>query len=189
MDEETKRGLQTRMLAQAAPTPPTEETSAARRSAVWFSWILGAAMLAAVIIAAFHFSEEREFLRVVKKAQLWWLAVAVILQAGTYLAQGETWRVVTRAAKISVPLSVAYKLSLAQLFVDQALPSGGISGTAVVVRALEQRGLSRALVVASVVVSTVSYYAAYVLTLGIALLITLEVIREKDLTKGDSRFI
>ena len=39
---------------------------------------------------------------------------------------------VTRAAKFSVPLSAVFKLSLAKLFIDQALPSAGISGTVVV---------------------------------------------------------
>ena len=129
-------------------------------------------MLAAVIIAALHFSEERELVRITKTAQPWWLAIAVLLQVGTYFAQGETLRVVTRAAKVSVPLSTAFKLSLAKLFIDQALPSAGISGTVVVARALEQRGVSRAVVMAAVVVDSVSYYAAYVLTLALALLIT-----------------
>jgi len=138
----------------------------------WFSWIFGFAVLAAVIIAALHFSEERELVRITENAQPWWLAIAILLQVGTYLAQGETWRVVTRAAKFSVPLSAAFKLSLAKLFIDQALPSAGISGTVVVARALEQRGVSRAVVIAAVVVDSVSYYAAYVLTLALALVIT-----------------
>jgi Mg2+-importing ATPase len=138
----------------------------------WFSWIFGFAVLAAVIIAALHFSEERELVRITENAQPWWLAIAILLQVGTYLAQGETWRVVTRAAKFSVPLSAAFKLSLAKLFIDQALPSAGISGTVVVARALEQRGVSRAVVMAAVVVDSVSYYAAYVLTLALALAIT-----------------
>jgi Mg2+-importing ATPase len=128
-------------------------------------------MLAAVIIAALHFSEERALVRITERAQPWWLAAATILQLGTYLAQGESWRVVTRAAKVSVPLWAAFKLSLAKLFIDQALPSAGISGTVVVARVLEQRGVSRAVVMAVVVVDTVSYYAAYVPALAIAVLI------------------
>jgi Mg2+-importing ATPase len=136
------------------------------------SWILGFVMLAAVIIVALHFSEQQELVRIAERARPWWLAIAIVLQAGTYLAQGETWRVVTRAAGVALPSTVAFKLSLAKLFIDQALPSGGISGTVVVATALEQRGVSRAVVMASVVVNIVSCYAAYVLTLALALLIT-----------------
>lgn len=159
-------------LDGAGSGPGAGEPRTARRALQWFSWIFGFAVLAAVIIAALHFSEERELLRITENAQPSWLAVATFLQVGTYFAQGETWRVVTRAAKFPVPLSVAFKLSLAKLFIDQALPSAGISGTVVVARALEQRGASRAVVMAAVVVESVSYYAAYVLTLAIALLIT-----------------
>jgi Mg2+-importing ATPase len=146
--------------------------STARRAARWLSWSLGVAMLATVIIAALHFSEEREFVRIAERAQPWWLALAFLLQAGTYLAQGETWRVVTRAAQIPVPVSVAYRLSLAKLFIDQALPSGGLSGTVVVARALQERDVPRGVIMASVIVDTVSYYAAYVLALALALAIT-----------------
>lgn len=145
---------------------------ASHRTARWASWIFGLAMFIAVIIAALHFSEEREFLRIAERAQPWWLVVALVLQIGTYLAQGETWRLVTRAAGSALPLSTAFRLSLAKLFIDQALPSAGISGTVVVARALAQSGVPRAVIMALVVVDSVSYYGAYVLTLAFALLIT-----------------
>ena len=150
----------------------TEANGTFQRAYRWFSWIFGLAMLVAVIIAALHFSEERAVVRLTEKARPWWLAVAIALQVGTYLAQGECWRVVTRAARVSVPVWVAFKLSLAKIFIDQALPSGGISGTVVVARVLEQRGLSRPIVMAVVVVDTVAYYATYVLALALAMLIT-----------------
>jgi Mg2+-importing ATPase len=128
-------------------------------------------VLGAVVAAALHFSEERDFVRIVRGAQPWWLAAAFVLQAVTYLAQGESWRVLTRAARVALPLSVAYRLSLAKLFVDQAIPSAGISGMVVVGRALERRGIPRAVVMALVVVGTVAYYGAYVVALGAALVI------------------
>jgi len=139
------------------------------RSVHWFSWLLGLALLATVVGAALHFTEEREFLRVAEYAHPWWLGAALALQAATYLAQGATWRVVARAGGVSVSRALAYKLSLAQLFVDQALPSGGISGTVVVARAFERRGVPRAVVMASVLVDAVAYYLAYVLVVGAAL--------------------
>lgn len=145
--------------------------SGAGRAARWLSWVVGIAMVAAVIIVALHVSEERELVRIARRSQPWWLVVAVALQAGTYLAQGQTWRVVTQAAGIPVRRRTIYQLSLAKLFVDQAVPSGGISGTAVVAHALEVHGVTRAIVMALVVVSTVAYYAAYVTTLAVALVL------------------
>lgn len=70
--------------------PGAIEQRTALRVARWFSWIFGFAMLTAVIVAALHFSEEQEFLRLAERMQPWWLAVSIVLQAGTYLAQGET---------------------------------------------------------------------------------------------------
>ncbi|WP_194712958.1 lysylphosphatidylglycerol synthase transmembrane domain-containing protein [Noviherbaspirillum soli] len=142
---------------------------AAGRTAQWFSWILGLATLVAAIVLALHFSEEREFVRMAERAQPWWLLVAFVLQGGTYIAQGSIWRMVLHAAGHMVPSLVAFKLSIAKLFIDQALPSAGLSGTVVVARAFALRGISRATVMASVVIDGVSYYGAYVLTLAVAL--------------------
>ena len=61
----------------------------------------------------------------------------VTLRALTYVAQGAIWRHVAVGAH---PMSrtTAFKLSLAKLFADQALPSGGLSSSIVLTRALEQ---------------------------------------------------
>jgi Mg2+-importing ATPase len=72
---------------------------------------------------------------------------------------------------VRVPLAVAFRLSLAKLFIDQALPSAGLSGTLVAARALEQRGVARAVVMAAMVIDGVAYYGAYVLALLAALLV------------------
>jgi Mg2+-importing ATPase len=74
---------------------------------------------------------------------------------------------------VALPLTQAFKLSLAKLFIDQALPSAGISGTLVAARALERSGIARPVVMAAVVVDTASYYAAYVLALAVAMVITI----------------
>lgn len=49
------------------------------RGARWLSWLLGAALLAAVILAALHFSDGEAFLRLAERAEPLWLIVAVFL--------------------------------------------------------------------------------------------------------------
>ncbi len=132
-------------------------------------WLVGAALLGAVILAAAHFSEQQEFARLLDRARPGWLLVAALLQAGTYLAETEVWRPVARAAGYTVPLGRVYRLSLAKLFIDQAIPSGGVSGTLLYVRGLEQAGLARPTTLAGVVIATFSYYAAYIACLVTAL--------------------
>jgi hypothetical protein len=63
------------------------------RSVRWLPWILGAALLAAVIAAATHFAEEKAIVRLAQHVEPWWLAMAVVLQAGTYAAQVRGWHV------------------------------------------------------------------------------------------------
>lgn len=147
------------------------------RLANWLAWLLGAAVLAAVVAAALHFSEEQEFARLMEQAKPGWLLVAVVAQAATYLAQAEVIRGAPRAAGVALPRGWLYQLSLTKLFLDQALPSAGISSTVVLVKALERRAVPRATAAACAMINIASYHAAYVVTLVVALAIT-SVLRE-----------
>jgi Mg2+-importing ATPase len=139
------------------------------RSIRWFPWLLGLAALALVVLAVLQVSEERAFLSLLEQARPRWLLWAVGLQAATYVAQAQIWRVVLRRAGSTLPFGAAYRLSLAKLFVDQALPTMGVSGAAVVARSLEQRGQSRPVVMAAVAVDASTFYIAYALDLALAL--------------------
>jgi Mg2+-importing ATPase len=79
-----------------------------------------------------------------------------------------------------------YQLSLSKLFIDQAIPSAGMSGTVVVAKSLEGKGLPRSAVVAGVVVNTTSFFIAYVLSLAVALIIVLKDGRASSLTVSAS---
>jgi P-type Mg2+ transporter len=127
--------------------------------------------LVAVVVAVTHFSEEQAFIRLARQAEPWWLVVAVLLQAGTYAAQGGIWRRVARAAGYSLSLPSAFELGLAKLFADQALPSAGLSSSVLITKALEQRQVPARAVKASVLIDVTSYHLAYVCALVGALVI------------------
>ena len=103
-----------------------------------------------------------------------WLAAALIAQAGTYFTQAQIWRAVGRKTGKLLPMSLLYKLALSKLFIDQALPSGGVSGTVVVAKSLSRRGLSNGAVVAAVVINTTSFFSSYVAALAVALAIVIK---------------
>jgi uncharacterized protein (TIRG00374 family) len=140
----------------------------------WVSWLLGAALLAAVIISALHFTDTREFVNLLKRAQPWWVAVAIVLQAATYLAQGGVWGRVAARCGYSLPPRTAVELSFAKLFFDQALPSAGLSSSVFTAKALEQRQVPDRVVKASVLVNIASYQLAYVIALIAALAISIQ---------------
>jgi P-type Mg2+ transporter len=135
----------------------------------WLPWLVGIALISALCIAALRFSEAEEIARIAERAQPWWLTVALLLQGATYLAQGEIWRLIGRAAHYSLSRAQGFRLSLAKLFVDQAVPTAGVSGTAAVARHLERAGMPVPAVRASVVVNLTSYFASYVVLLLLAL--------------------
>jgi Mg2+-importing ATPase len=142
-----------------------------RRTGNWLSWLIGAALLAAVVLAARHFAEERAFSQILEQVEPAWLLAALALQAATYLAQAGIWLTVLHRTGARVPFAYACGLSLQKLFIDQALPSMGLSGTAAVAAALERRGTPRAAVTSAVAVDISCYFAAYALSLGVALAI------------------
>ncbi|HXJ21107.1 MAG TPA: lysylphosphatidylglycerol synthase transmembrane domain-containing protein [Polyangia bacterium] len=139
----------------------------------WFTWLFGLAVLGAVVLAAAHFSEGRRMLAHARHAQPRWILVAALLQAATYLGQGQIWRVVAWAGHVPVSIATAYRLSIARLFIDQALPSAGLSGTVVMVKSLEQNGIPMPVVMAGVVIDTASCYVTYVIGLLAALVVSL----------------
>jgi P-type Mg2+ transporter len=142
--------------------------SSGRGRAHWASWAFGLAALAAVVVFATHRSEELAFAGLVARARPAWLLLALALQLGTYLADALIWQQVLRRAHGAGPLRRYVGLGLAKLFMDQAIPSVGLSGTLLVLRALDRRGVARAVSMAAVVMDLVSYYAAYLVALVVA---------------------
>ena len=161
------------MTADESNGPLSQETQGAPSSKPWLSWLIGAAACAALILVVTHLTEEEEFLLLLRQIDLCWLGVALLLQSGTYLMQGIVWRVVAKATGQTLSLGKSFELSLAMLFVDQALPSGGISGVAVVSGALSRLGMPRDVVASAVLVDVAMYHLAYAscmaLALGVAL--------------------
>src|SRR5206468_1052823 len=112
------------------------------RKASWWPWVIGA--VAVVILIAFvtHLGEGRSALDAARHANLRWLILALLLQCGTYVADAEVWREVTCRAGCSVSLGKALQISLGKLFIDQTLPTGGVSGSIMAAQALDRHGVS-----------------------------------------------
>jgi len=139
----------------------------------WLVWLVGAAACGTLILVVTHLTEEEEFLLLLRQIDLYWLGLALLLQSGTYIMQGIVWRVVVSARRQVLSLRKSFELSLAMLFVDQALPSGGISGVAVVSGALSRMGMPGAVVASAVLVDVSMYHLAYASCMAVALGVTL----------------
>ncbi|ACO76509.1 cation-translocating P-type ATPase [Azotobacter vinelandii CA] len=141
------------------------------RRLLWTSWLIGAAALAALVAVVLHRAEAEAFARLIERAEPGWFVLALALQALTYLAQGQLYRRVARAGQVRLPLLDACRLGLMKLFVDQALPTYGVSGTLAVTAAFQRLAVPHPVAMACLVVSLSSYLLAYVLALAVALAI------------------
>ncbi len=153
-----------------APTPRALAPRRGRaRSALWARWAASLLLLGGVVLVVGHRAEPRQIARLLAEAQLGWLAVAVPLQALTYVCAAEIWRRVLQRAGSPLPLARLLPLGLAKLFTDQALPSIGISGNLLVVRSLQRRGVRREVTLGVLLVGIIAYDLGYLTAIALAL--------------------
>ena len=108
-----------------------------------------------------HASELERFAELARGARPEWLLLAFALQVVTYACTAAVWRCALGAAGERRPLRSLIPLGLAKVFTDQALPTGGLSGTVLLVHGLARRGIPAAVAGQTLLVALVSFYAAY----------------------------
>src|SRR5262249_22139756 len=109
------------------------------RLATWLPGILALAALAFVLL---RLGQMERLLALLGHIGPPWIVLAALPQLATYAAAAAVWSVVLRRAEHGRPLTGLYLLGIAKLFMDQALPRGGVSGSLLVVAALRRRGVS-----------------------------------------------
>jgi len=137
----------------------------------WLAWLSGILLLVGVGIVIARRGEELRFADLLKHAHPSWLLVAVLLQIGTYACAAGAWQRVLKRQHIRTSLWQLIPLGLAKLFMDQMVPSAGLSGTLLVVRALKRRGVPDGASVSAVVVGLLGFHLAYGLALVTALVL------------------
>lgn len=146
--------------------------SAGSRRRLVAGWAVGLLALAALVGVVLRRSEVEEFLRLAREADPIWLVPAVAAQAATYVCAAAVWRAVLGRAGYPRGLLSLIPLGVAKLFADQAIPSGGFSGSMLVTMALHRRRVPAHTAVAVLIVGLVSYNIAYAAAaaIGLALL-------------------
>jgi uncharacterized protein (TIRG00374 family) len=132
-------------------------------------WLFGLLLLALVILVVLKVGELERFVQLARGAEPKWLLLALVLQLATYACTASVWRSSLAAAGTPYPLRSLIPLSLAKVFTDQVLPSGGLSGTVVLVRGLVRRGVDAAIAGQTLLVALVSFYSAYLIAVLAAL--------------------
>lgn len=143
------------ILRPEAPKPP--------RRPWWkrlLSWLPALIALPALIVVVWQYSSLERFAELVREARPEWLVPGLAAQIGTYVFAALSWRLVLHRVGQPRPFRTLFRLSVAKLYTDQAIPTGGISGTVLVMKALTRRGVPSEVAMAALLVGMVSYYAA-----------------------------
>ena len=127
------------------------------------SWAIGFLALVALILAVLHFGSLERIIELVRSARPAWLLLAILVQAATYVGAALVWRQTLHRAGHPRSLRTLVPLGIAKLFTDQVLPSGGISGTMLVISGLIRRRVPPEVAMAAMLASLVSYDIAYLM--------------------------
>jgi len=128
-------------------------------------------LLAAVVALALHLGEVTELARLLRELRPAWILAGALLQAATYYCAAGIWQLALARQGYPVGVHALVPMALAMLFTNQALPSGGVSGSVVVVRALRRRQLPAPAVMGALLVGLVTTYHAYLAAVCGALVI------------------
>ena len=135
------------------------------------AWLPGIVALAALAFVLLRLGEMKRLLLLLGNIGPTWIFLAALPQLATYAAAASVWYVVLRRAEHRPHPAWLYLLGIAKLFMDQALPSGGVSGSLLVVAALRRRGVSTPIATATLLLGLISVYLALAIGAGASLVI------------------
>lgn len=123
--------------------------------------IAGLAGVAAIILLVLNSGDIATFAAQAARANPGWLLLALVSQISTYVAVALIWRLVLRQFGYRLSVWRLFPISVAKLFADQALPSGGVSGAAFFLFALARRKVEQTTAFSTFVFATAAFFAAF----------------------------
>ena len=123
--------------------------------------VSGIFLIAIVIFAAVNFEETKELFHLLQNSDIGWIVIAVLAQIPTYIFTGIVWHLSAKAVNYHLTLKSLTELALEQLSVSQIIPSGGLAGNIIVIRAMKRFGLPTTLALEIFFIETLSFYIAF----------------------------
>ncbi|MBB6303742.1 lysylphosphatidylglycerol synthase transmembrane domain-containing protein [Rhizobium leucaenae] len=126
-------------------------------------WAVGLIVLGGLITFILHYGDLAIFIATLRAADPLWLTVALLSQAATYACAAVIWATVLAKAGFHRRVLDLLGLAIVELFANQAIPTGGLSGSIIVVRGLLHRSIPSPIAVTALLIAALSYYTAYLL--------------------------
>lgn len=124
--------------------------------------------LAVLLLLYFKFAEFEQIEKAFSQSNKYLLALALLLQAATYLGMALNYKFVLKMKGLAIRASELYPLMFVVQFLNQALPSAGISGQVFFIDYLKKKGMTLAEGMARVILELTTLYMAF----GLLFLIT-----------------
>lgn len=117
--------------------------------------------VAALIVVYLKFGEFQHFQNAFSASNWYWMVLAAALQATTYLCLSLNYKFVLKIKGLAVSVREMYPVTFIIQFLNQALPSGGISGQFFFIDYLKRKGMSMAQGLARVILELMTLYMAF----------------------------
>lgn len=117
--------------------------------------------------ALHYIGKLKDIKNLIMQMSPYWLLLTIVAQLGTYLLNAIILKGLINKNPGSPGLYVLFKMSMVIMFVNQALPTGGLSGNGYLFNQLVKRNVRRQIAFTALVLETISYYAAIMLLLSL----------------------
>ncbi len=125
--------------------------------------MIGLAAIVAVVVVSLHKGQAQQLAGLLRTMRPEWVVVAAGLQALTYACDAAIWRHILGRAGSPQPFPRMFGLSIARLFVRQAIPSGGLSGDVLLVKVLEKYDVPLEASMTALCFNLLGFYASFAL--------------------------
>ncbi|KTD17736.1 lysylphosphatidylglycerol synthase transmembrane domain-containing protein [Legionella jordanis] len=134
-------------------------------------WIIGFFVFILILLVYIHFTELSKFVLLLRQIKPLWFLLALLFQVGTYACLAAVWWIALSYLQENILFKNLLLLSLAQLFVNQTIPSSGLSGTTVVTQFLLKRDISTKAIALAIALNVfarqISYILVFILSIAI----------------------
>ncbi len=117
-------------------------------------------LFAFIVFIVVHFSEIKQFGKLLEHAQPQWLLLAALCQVGTYFCAGAVWGTIVKEAGHTISFKNLARMSVEKLTVDQLVPTGGVSGNVVIYQVMRHMGLPDFVALEALIIDIFSHYLA-----------------------------
>ncbi len=128
------------------------------------------------------FSELENIVKTIQQGNLWFLGLALIVEAGWFLTVGLTYKFVYRLLGLQESTRRLTLIAAAANFVNIVAPSAGVGGVAIFVNDGRRREHPPGKVAVAGALFLLSDYTAFLLVLGLGLLV---LVRRNNLSAGE----